>query len=88
MPAQVSMTVFENALSELGHDPSLYRGQRLTITNMCKLYEMSQDSILDAIDQRQIAAHYDYFNDTIWIDALAAAHFYYCVRSTNETLSA
>jgi hypothetical protein len=36
---------------------------------------------MDAVDLKKIAAHYDYRNDVIWVDALEAAHFYYCVRN-------
>ena len=41
---------------------------------MSALYEIDQDAILDAIELKHIAAHYDFSNDTIWVDALDAAH--------------
>lgn len=84
MPPQVSKDAFALALRELGHDPDSYRGQRLSLGGMCELYEVAQDAVLEAIELRQIAAHYDYMNDTIWVDALDAAHFYYCVRAANH----
>ena len=80
MSAQVSKETFAKALAELGHDPEIYRGQRLNLSGMSELYDLSVDAILDAIELRLIAAHYDYFNDTIWVDALDAAHFYFCLR--------
>lgn len=80
MPPQVSKEVFSSALQELGHNPEAYRGQRLSLKGMCDLYELDQDHVLDAIDQKQIAAHYDYMADTIWVDALDAAHFFFCVK--------
>jgi len=83
MPPQVSKEAFAEALRELGHDPGKYQGQRLSLTGMCELYELDQEAVLEAIDLRFVAAHYDYMNDTIWLDALDAAHFYFCVR--NET---
>jgi len=81
MPPQVDKQTFRQALNELGHDPDHYAGQRISLSGMSELYEMEQDLILEAIDCKQIAAHYDYQNDTIWIDALDAAHFYYCIRN-------
>ncbi|MEN9834711.1 MAG: hypothetical protein RL011_904 [Pseudomonadota bacterium] len=84
MPTQVSKEAFAQALYELGHNPEQYRGQRLALAGMCELYSLEIDSVLEAIEHRLIAAHYDYLNDTIWVDALDAAHFYFCVRHTQE----
>ena len=81
MPPQVSKDEFVSALCEMGHDPKDYEGKRLTLSGMCELYELKQDSVLEAIDRRQLSAHYDYFADTIWIDALEAAHFYFCIKN-------
>jgi hypothetical protein len=81
VPPQVSKELFSEALRELGHKPEEYQGKKLSLNGMSDLYGLNQDSILDAIDGRHIAAHYDYQNDTIWIDALDAAHFYFCVVS-------
>lgn len=81
MPPQVCKESFAAALRDLGHNPDDYRGKRLTFAGMCELYELPQDVILEAIDRRHIAAHYDYMADTIWVDALDAAHFYYCLRT-------
>ena len=78
---QVNKTMFKSALIELGHNPDDYSGKRLSVDGMAKLYEMDSDVILDAIQHKSISAHYDYANDTIWVDALDAAHFYYCIRS-------
>lgn len=84
MPPQVSKEAFVQALREMGHDPAHYEGKRLSLSAMSDLYELEQDSILDAIDRREMVAHYDYAADTIWVDALEAAHFYYCVTSSNS----
>jgi hypothetical protein len=73
--------MFRKALIELGHDPHQYCGQRLSLAGMAELYGLDQEVILEAIDGKQIAAHYDYLNDTIWIEALDAAHFYYCIKN-------
>lgn len=81
MAPQVSRELFAEALKELGHNPDTYRGQRLSVKNMASLYELEHDSIIEAIKAKQIGAHYDYVKDTIWVDALDAAHFYFCVRS-------
>jgi hypothetical protein len=78
---QVTKEEFGEALREMGHDPNVYIGQRLSLSGMCELYGLEQDLILDAIDLRHIAAHYDYHNDTIWVDALDAAHFFFCIKS-------
>lgn len=88
MPPQVSKEAFAAALHELGHDPETYRGKRLTLLGMCELYQLEQDLILDAIDLRHIAAHYDYHADTIWLDALDAAHFYFCIKNEAHLYSA
>jgi len=78
---QVDKDSFKSALMELGHDPATYVGKKLSIDGMSKLYEIAQDLILEAINKKSIAAHYDYSNDTIWVDALDAAHFYYCIQA-------
>lgn len=81
MVPQVDKESFRLALEELGHDPGAYAGKRISLAGMAELYEIDQELILEAIDHRHVAAHYDYLNDTIWIDALDAAHFYYCLRN-------
>ena len=48
---------------------------------MSELYEIDTDHILDAIDRKLISAHYDYNADIIWVDALDAAHFFYCIKN-------
>jgi hypothetical protein len=78
---QVSKEDFADALREMGHDPAAYSGQRLSLSGMCELYGIDQDAVLEAIDRRHIAAHYDYHQDTIWVDALDAAHFYFCIQN-------
>ena len=83
MSHQIDKHYFEKALVELGHNPNEYRGKRLSIGGMSELYDIDQETIIDAIDQDQVSAHYDYKNDTIWVDALDAAHFYYCLCSDN-----
>lgn len=81
MSPQVSKEMFSSALRDLGIDPAEYSGQRLTLEGMCELYEIEEAAIMDAVDLKKIAAHYDYRNDVIWVDALEAAHFYFCVRN-------
>ena len=81
MPPQVSKDVFKEALFELGHDPEKFQGKRLSINGMAELYEIPVDSIVEAIEKKQVGAHYDYMNDTIWVDALDAAHFFYCIKN-------
>jgi len=81
MPPQISKETFAEALMEMGHDPQTYRGKKLSLVGMSDLYGIEADLILDAIDSRHLSAHYDYNNDTIWIDALDAAHFFYCVKA-------
>lgn len=88
MPPQVSKETFATALAELGLDPNEYRGQRLSLAGMCELYSLEEDLILEAIDRRHIAAHYDYLKDTIWVDALDAAHFFYCLKNEAHLYSA
>lgn len=84
MGPQVGKADFKKALSELGHDPTRFEGKRLSLSGMCELYELEQDFVLEAIDRKEVAAHYDYFLDTIWVDALDAAHFYYCLLSRQQ----
>ena len=81
MPPQVTKDDFEVALREMGHNPEDYRGKKLSIDAFCEVYDIEEDIVLDAIKLRHIDAHYDYRNDTIWVDALDAAHFYYCIRN-------
>lgn len=81
MVHQVTKEAFVQALAEMGHDPKQWEGQKITLDGMAELYEMEPDSIIEAIDANQVRAHYDYGADTIWIDALDAAHFFYCLRS-------
>ena len=77
--AQVSKDAFVSALRELGHDPAHYEGKRLSLNAMADLYEIHESVIIQAIDRKKVTAHYDYGTDTIWVDALEAAHFYYCL---------
>ena len=81
MPPQVNKEAFSKALVEMGHDPNSYSGKRLSLSGMSKLYEIEEENILEAIDRKLIAAHYDYCNDTIWVDALDAAHFFFCIKN-------
>ena len=88
MVPQVDRTMFVKALEEMGHNPEDYVGQRLSLDGMCELYELDNVTIVAAIEQRLIAAHYDFKLDTIWIDALEAAHFYFCIRNEAHLYSA
>ena len=81
MGPQVDKQAFIKALSELGHNPQEYIGKRLSLEGMAELYGMEQDTIIEAIDLKKIAAHYDYMADTVWVDALDAAHFYFTIRN-------
>ena len=87
MSLQVSKHAFSEALMELGHDPNQYDGKRLSLAGMIDLYGVEEDLVISAIRNKVIAAHYDYQNDTIWIDALDAAHFYYCLSSARALLA-
>jgi len=87
MPPQITKSEFASALVDLGHRPEDYVGQRLSLQGMEELYGLEQDVIVEAISRQHIDAHYDYRNDTIWVDALEAAHFFYCVRSEAEFYS-
>ena len=78
---QVSKLDFELALSELGHNPEEYRNKKISLHGMSELYDIDEDLILEAIDKKMISAFYDYKLDTIWIDALDAAYFFYCLRN-------
>jgi hypothetical protein len=88
MPPQVTKEAFASALLDMGHNPDDYAGKRLSLAGMCELYDLEEDTILEAIELRHIAAHYDYMNDTIWVDALDAAHFFFCIRSEAHLYSA
>ena len=81
MEFQISKDMFKKALTELGHDPLQYEGKKLTLKNMCDVYEFSHDELISEIKKKSLSAHYDYKNDNIWVDALEAAHFFYCKRS-------
>ena len=87
MSTLISKEDFAKALTELGHDANAYQGKKLSLSGMANLYEVEQDSILDAIEMKVLSAHYDFLNDTIWIDALEAAHFYYCVKMENDLVN-
>lgn len=81
MSPQIDKKNFKKALEEMGHDPNQWKGKRLTLDGMSKLYEIEERNILEAIKKKLIDAHYDYTQDTIWVDALDAAHFYYCIKN-------
>jgi hypothetical protein len=82
----LTKTDFAAALMELGHDPDKYQGKKLSLDGMATLYDLDQNSIIDAIDEKLISAHYDYRQDTIWIDALEAAFFFYCLRMDDDLI--
>ena len=52
---------------------------------MSRLYEMDEEDLLDVIETKNLAAHYDYKNEMIWVDALEAAYFYFCVHQVAQT---
>ena len=74
---QVTKAAFKKALRELGHSPEKFEGQRVPLEKMATLYNLDPEHILNAVEKKELAAHYDYLKDLIWIDALEAAHFYY-----------
>lgn len=82
MSLQVSKHAFSEALAELGHDPGQYEGKRISLAGVMDLYGIEEDVVIAAIRKKDMAAHYDYQNDIIWVDALDAAHFYYCLSSS------
>lgn len=84
MGPQVNKETFIQALRELGHNPEDYIGKRLSMEGMAELYELEQEHIIDAIVAKKIGAHYDYLADTVWIDALDAAHFYFSIRNESH----
>ena len=88
MVPQVDREMFVKALREMGHEPNDYAGQRISLASMCELYDLDDAAVMDAIEERLLAAHYDYKLDTIWIDAIEAAHFYFCVRNEAHLYSA
>ena len=81
---QISKEHFVDALLELGHNPEEYVGQKLSLSGMSELYEINENSLLDVIESKNLSAHYDYKNDTIWVDALEAAYFYFCVHQSAQ----
>lgn len=78
---QVELEDFTKALCEMGHDPETFRGKKISLQNMAKLYHFEEASLREAVEKGAITAHYDYRNDVIFVDALEAAHFYYCVHT-------
>lgn len=78
---QVNKEDFELALKELGYNPDDYRFKKLSLSGMSKLYDMDEDLILEAIGKKMLQAHYDYKLDAIWIEALDAAYFFYCIKN-------
>lgn len=80
MSSQIDKETFRRALEELGHDTSKWSGQKLALADMATQYELSESTIVDAIESQLIDAHYDYTRDTVWVDALDAAHFFFCLR--------
>jgi hypothetical protein len=88
MPPQVTRDDFECALREMGHNPDDYRGKQLTLESLCEIYGLDENIVIEAIKLRHIDAHYDYRKDSIWVDALDAAHFYYCIRSESQFYAA
>ena len=81
MEPQVNKETFIKAIQEMGHDPSQWIGKHLSLENAVMTYGMEEESILKAIEANHIEAQYDYPNDTIWLDALDIAHFYFCVMN-------
>lgn len=78
---QIAKKYFIEALKELGHNPNDYMDKKLSLESMSELYSIQKENIIDAIDDKKISAHYDYKKESIWIDALEAAYFYFCVQN-------
>lgn len=79
---QITQEEFKFALEELGHDPRLYSGQRVSVEEAAQLYELSEDVLLEAIETRVLRANYDFLDNKVWLAGLDLAHFYYCLKST------
>lgn len=87
MPPQINKEYFKKALVELGHDPNQWIGKRLALSAMSELYQIDENYIVDAIKDKLIDAHYDYKKDIIWVDALDAAHFFFCIKNEAHMFS-
>ena len=81
---QVDRKIFAKALKELGHNPDRYLGKKISLTDMAFVYGFSQESLLEAVKKNALTANYDYEKDIVWVDAIDAAHFFYCVRSAQD----
>ncbi len=81
----VERDMFIKALQELGINPKEFEGQKLSLKNMAEIYDFQYDALLEAVQNSMLKVYYSYTEDTMWVDALEAAHFYYCVTSFHET---
>ena len=63
---QISRQDFSKALKELGHEPEHYRGKKLPLVKLLDQYKLEEEEVLNAIEKKMIAAHYDYYNDIIF----------------------
>ena len=81
MAPQVSKRDFIKALSEMGMNPEDYSGKKISLDSAAETYELKKDVLVEAIDRNHIGAFYDYSTDTIMVDALDTAHFFYCVKN-------
>lgn len=78
---QIEKSYFIKALVELGHNLEEYQGKKLNLIDMSKIYEIEPEVILEAIEKKIVPGNYDYQSDTIWIDAIEAAYFYFCIKN-------
>ncbi len=84
---QITQDEFRVALEELGHNPSDFETQKVSIAEAAQLYEISEDILLEAIEANILRAHFDFKSRQVWLAGLDLAHFFYCLKS-NEALFA
>ncbi len=84
---QITLKKFAEALTELGHDPKIYHGRKLSLDKLCEIYDIDAETIYDAALNNELSVYYDYPADLAWVDALEAAHFFYCIKSRKALYS-
>ena len=80
MPPQISKEIFVQAMAELGHDPKAYSGKKISLSDVAELYDMSIEILHEAIARNHLTAYYA-SKDQIFVDAIDAAHLYYCIQT-------
>lgn len=87
MPAQVDKNIFKDALIQLGHNPSDYEGKKISLKKVEEIYGIFDEALFEAIKKDLLHAFYDVKSDTIFVDALEIAYFYFCVKSYSDLYS-